>query len=188
MSRCMKSERARSTAALLMAIVATLGVGGPLSAAAPCWVPPVTGTVTDPFRQPPCVWCAGNRGIEYEVAAGSPVRAVATGTVTYSGQIAGERYLVVELASGWRLTYGRIVSTALSAGDVVLAGSIIARTSAVFFFGLRVDDEYRDPAPYLGVEVRRRRLIPTDGRAPRPAPPPTVRCGDDSVGTRNATR
>ena len=35
--------------------------------AAPCWFPPVTGTVTDPYREPPCPWCAGNRGLDYRV-------------------------------------------------------------------------------------------------------------------------
>jgi murein DD-endopeptidase MepM/ murein hydrolase activator NlpD len=162
--------------ALIVAVI--LGLPAVVGAAEPCWIAPVIGTVSDPFREPACPWCPGNRGIEYEVANDSVVRAVAAGTVTYSGQIAGERYLVVELASGWRLTYGRIASTTLSSGDAVVTGSVVARTSTVFFFGLRVGDEYRDPAPYLGVEVGRRRLIPTDGRAPRPAPPTAVRCGD----------
>jgi len=162
-------------AAVLAVLLGFPAVGG---AAEPCWIAPVVGTVTDPYRQPPCTWCPGNRGIEYEVAEDSAVRAVAAGTVTFSGEVAGERYVVVELASGWKVTYGRIASTSLSAGDRVVAGAVVARTSMVFFFGLRVGDEYQDPAPYLGVEVGRRRLIPTDGRPPRPAPPPAVRCGN----------
>jgi murein DD-endopeptidase MepM/ murein hydrolase activator NlpD len=178
MSRRRISRWRRRVVVATTSVAALLGGAGPLAAAGPCWDAPVIGVVTDSYRAPACVWCPGNRGIEYEVARGSIVRAVAAGTVTYSGEIAGERYLVVELASGWRLTYGRIASTSLSAGDPVVAGSIVARTSTVFFFGLRIGDEYRDPAPYLGVEVARRRLIPTDGRAPRPAPAPAVRCGN----------
>ena len=165
----------RTVVASTTSVAILLGGGGPLAAAGPCWIAPVVGTVTDPYRGPACVWCPGNRGIEYEVTQDSIVRAVAAGVVTYTGQIAGERYLVVELASGWRLTYGRIASTSLSAGDVVVTGSIVARTSDRFFFGLRIDDAYADPAPYLGTEVGRRRLIPTDGRPPRPAPP-RLRC------------
>jgi murein DD-endopeptidase MepM/ murein hydrolase activator NlpD len=175
MCRTWSSVVRRGIAALVMSVAVLFGVGGPLAAAGPCWRVPVVGTVTDPFRQPACPWCPGNRGIEYEVATYSVVRAVAAGTVSFSGSIAGERYVVVELSSGWKLTYGRIASTSLSAGDVVVTGSIVARTSEHFFFGLRIDDDYADPAPYLGTEVGRRRLIPTDGRPPRAAPP-RLRC------------
>jgi len=165
----------------LLVIAAIVGLYAPVRAAGPCWAPPVAGTVVDPFRAPACTWCPGNRGIEYVVGTGSAVRAVAGGIVTFSGEIAGERYVVVELASGWKITYGRIGSTALMAGDVVVAGSIVARTSDRFFLGLRIDDEYADPAPHLGIEVGRRRLIPLDGRPPRPAPPLRLRCGSAAM-------
>ena len=84
--------------------------------------------------------------------------------------------MVVELPGGWRHTYGRLASTAVEAGDVVVAGTEIARTTTEFLFGLRIGDEYADPAPYIGRVVGRARLIPTDGSAPRPAPPAQVRC------------
>ena len=32
--------------------------------------PPVAAPVVDPFREPPCAWCPGNRGIEYGPPAG----------------------------------------------------------------------------------------------------------------------
>ena len=166
-----------SIGSLVYVMAVMLGLAGPAGAAGPCWPQPVVGTVVDPFREPACRWCPGNRGIEYEVVAGSPVRAVAAGTVTFSGAIAGERYVVIELASGWLLTYGRVASTTLVAGDVVVQGSIVALTSERFLFGLRIDGGYADPAPYLGVAVGRSRLIPTDGRPARPSPPPALRCG-----------
>jgi murein DD-endopeptidase MepM/ murein hydrolase activator NlpD len=165
-----------SIGSALIVVAGVVGFGIPVGAVGPCWAKPVAGAVVDPFRAPACVWCPGNRGLEYAVESGTAVRAVAAGTVTFSGEIAGERYLVVELASGWKITYGRIASTALIAGDAVAGGSIVARTSERFLLGLRIDGEYADPAPYLGTEVGRRRLIPTDGRAPRPAPPPRLRC------------
>jgi hypothetical protein len=99
--------------------------------------------------------------------------------VTFSGTVAGERYLVVQLASGWKLTYGRIASTPLAEGDAVVAGTTVATAADTFFFGLRIDDEYADPAPYLGTERGRRRLVPTDGRPARPSPPPMLRCGTE---------
>ncbi len=166
----------RSSALVTVIVSAVLGLASPVAGAGPCWPVPVAGTVADPYREPACVWCPGNRGIEYDVEPGGVARAVAAGIVAFSGEIAGERYVVIELPTGWKLTYGRIVSTALAAGDAVVRGSVVARTSGRFFFGLRIDDEYADPAPYLGVEAGRRRLLPTDGRPARPSPAATLRC------------
>jgi murein DD-endopeptidase MepM/ murein hydrolase activator NlpD len=162
---------------LLMGLV--LGLCQSVGAGGPCWPRPVDGVVVDPFREPGCVWCPGNRGIEYEVEPGAAVRAVAAGTVTFSGEVAGERYVVVELASGWKLTYGRVASTTLAPGAPVARGMIVARTSGRFLFGLRIDGEYADPAPFLGAEVGRWRLVPIDGRPARTAPSPRLRCGAD---------
>ena len=158
-------------AGLLAALMVTGGV-----AAAPCWQPPVIGVVVDPFRAPACTWCAGNRGIEYLVDRNSRVNAAASGTVAFVGEVADTRYVVVELPGGWRHTYGRLASTRVVVGDVVVAGAEIARTTTEFLFGLRVGDDYADPAPYIGVLVGRARLIPVDGSDPRPAPPAQARC------------
>ena len=76
--------------------------------------------VVDPFRAPACAWCPGNRGLEYAPPPGPPVRAVAAGVVTFTGVVAGTRYVVVDHArrlarrptAGWR----RAVSC--GAGDV----------------------------------------------------------------------
>ena len=163
---------------------AMLVLASPVGGAGPCWPVPVAGRIVDPYREPPCVWCPGNRGIEYQTESGGVAKAVAAGVVSFSGEVAGERYVVIELATGWKLTYGRIASTSLVAGDAVVRGSIVARTSSRFFFGLRIDDGYADPAPYLGVEVGRRRLVPTDGRPARPTPAPTLRCG--AIGERES--
>ena len=155
-------------------IAAVWAVGG--VEAAPCWRPPVAGVVVDPFRAPACTWCAGNRGIEYRVESRSAVSAAASGTVAFVGEVAGIRYVVVELPNGWRHTYGRLASAAVEVGDVVVGGTEIARTTTEFLFGLRIGDEYADPAPHIGRVVGRARLIPIDGSAARPAPPARLRC------------
>jgi len=147
--------------------------------AGPCWAPPVdarTAVVIDPFREPPCPWCAGNRGIEYEVERSTVVRAAATGRVTFSGAVVGTRYVVIQVARGWRLTYGKLESTHLSAGDSVVTGSVVGRTTGDFFFGVRLGNVYLDPAQYLGRMVGRPRLIPTDGTSPRLSTPTRLRC------------
>ncbi len=156
-------------------IAVLLGASAP-AFAAPCWFPPVAGTVVDPFREPACPWCAGNRGIEYRVASTTTVRAAASGRAVFVGTVVDVRYVVVQLASGWRHTYGHVTSTRLESGDVVFADQVLGTASDTFFFGLRIGDDYADPAPYLGVSYRRPRLIPLDGTPARPAPPARARC------------
>lgn len=145
--------------------------------AAPCWRPPVVAPVSDPFRAPRCSWCPGNRGIEYDTEPGATVRAAAGGVVTFSGVVAGTRYVVVEVAGGWRHTYGQLGATTLRQGDRVVSGIPIGTVAGRFHFGVRLGDRYVDPAPMLGAWTYRPRLIPTDG-APGPAAgPPRLRCG-----------
>jgi len=131
-----------------------------------------------------CPCCAGNRGIEYAVSGRAVVRAVASGVVTFSGVVAGTRYIVVDIGAGRRLTYGRLASASVRRGDRVVTRSPIGTVVGTLFFGLRVHGSYADPTPFLGVLVGRPRLIPTDGSPRRPAPPPTVRCGRPSAGPR----
>jgi murein DD-endopeptidase MepM/ murein hydrolase activator NlpD len=168
---------------LVFLVVILVVICGSWSAAesTPCWRPPVAGTILDPFRAPACRWCAGNRGIEYEVGGSTTVMATATGTVVFGGEVAGTNYVVVRLPNGWRTTYGRLDAAGVELGDVVVAGSRIGTASGGFFFGLRIGDDYVDPAPFIGTVVGRARLIPVDGSAAPPAPappdrPPRVRC------------
>ncbi|MBA3604399.1 MAG: M23 family metallopeptidase [Actinomycetota bacterium] len=153
-------------------------VAAPLPTApmAGCLRPPVVAPVVDPFRQPACPWCAGNRGLEYDVAAGTEVRAAAAGTVTFAGSVAGVRYVVVEHADGLRATYGRLDSATVATGRRVATGQIVGRSGDGLFFGIRRGETYLDPAPLLGRLVERARLVPTDGSRPRRPPPAVLAC------------
>ncbi len=159
-----------------LALVLSSLLVAPVVGAAPCWLPPVAAPVADPFRAPPCPWCAGNRGIEYHTAPETVVRSVAAGRVTFSGSVAGTRYVVVEIAGGWLLTYGRLASITVRRGSPVAARTVIGTTSDQLFFGLRINGAYSDPARYLGRWVGRPRLVPIDGSATRYVPP-RLRCG-----------
>jgi murein DD-endopeptidase MepM/ murein hydrolase activator NlpD len=167
--------RWRTLAAVLVGTLGLTATGAPATAAT-CWFPPVQGTIVDPFRAPPCEWCAGNRGLEYRVGTDVEVRAAASGRVEFAGTVVGVDYVVIRLANGWRHTYGRLTSTTLQVGDVVFADRAVGTAADTFFFSLRVGDDYADPAPYLGELRTRPRLIPTDGTPSRPAPPARPRC------------
>jgi murein DD-endopeptidase MepM/ murein hydrolase activator NlpD len=110
-------------------------------------------TISDPFRQPSCDRCAGNRGIEYTTKPGTPIIAGASGVVSFSGVVANKKYLVIKTAAGRRLTYGSILNSDLRIGNSVVAGQIIGSTSNMLYFGLRessaLGDIYVDPAKYL---------------------------------------
>ncbi len=161
----------------LLVFVSLLMPGGPTGAAG-CLLPPVTASVVDPFREPGCEFCPGNRGLQYGAALGAPVWAAAAGTVSFSGVVAGTRYVVVDhTVGGLRATYGGLADTSLQAGDAVTAGALVGHAGAGgLHFGLRRGEEYVDPTPLLGRLVERARLVPTDGTARRAAPLPRVRC------------
>jgi murein DD-endopeptidase MepM/ murein hydrolase activator NlpD len=163
-------------AALVLLVGAIDLSTAPTVAAAPCWFPPVVGTITDPFRKPPCPWCAGNRGLDFRVSGDVAVRAAASGRVVFVGTVVEVRYVVIQLPNGWRHTYGQLTSTPLELGDVVFANGAVGRAIDTFFFGLRFGDDYGDPAPFIGVLQGRRRLIPVDATAARPSPPARPRC------------
>jgi murein DD-endopeptidase MepM/ murein hydrolase activator NlpD len=164
------------TGALLM-VIALLCGGAPTGVAAACLRPPVVAAVSRSFEAPPCQWCAGHRGITYAVRAGTPVRAAAAGTVTFSGIVVDIRYVVVRHANGLLATYGGLQSTSLSAGDVVGAGAVVGRAGGELYFGLRTGpDRYIDPQPLIGELAIPPYLVPTDGSPRRPPPEPVLRC------------
>jgi murein DD-endopeptidase MepM/ murein hydrolase activator NlpD len=142
-----------------------------------CWLPPVRAAVADPFREPLCRWCPGNRGIEYAANAGDAVTAVATGHVTFSGTVAGRTYVVVQHADGRRATYGNLADRLYAQGDVIAAGALVGHAAGAFHFGLRAGERYVDPAPFIGRLVGVTRLVPADGVTAAPPAPPRLVCG-----------
>jgi len=154
-----------------------------MAAAGACWLPPVSAPVADPFREPLCRWCPGNRGIEYAANAGEAVTAVATGHVTFSGTVAGRTYVVVQHADGRRATYGNLADRLHARGDVIAAGALVGHAAGAFYFGLRDGEDYLDPAPFIGRLVGVTRLVPSDGLTAAPTVSPRLVCaGATSVG------
>ena len=142
-----------------------------------CYPPPVAAPVSVPYVQPACFYCPGHRGVEYALAPGTDVRAVAPGVVTFSGVVAGTRYVAILQTDGLRATYGMLQTSIVSRGDVVAGGQVMGRGGPRLYFGLRNAADYPvDPTPLLGVLIGRARLVPSDGGSPRRAQPPRLTC------------
>ena len=57
--------------------------------------PPVVAPIVDRFDPPDKPWQAGNRGVDYDVAPGTDVHAIADGEVVFSGQVGGALHVTV---------------------------------------------------------------------------------------------
>ncbi|WP_435642949.1 murein hydrolase activator EnvC family protein [Streptomyces sp. H49] len=113
--------------------------------------------------QPPATpYGPGHRGVDLAAGAGSPVRAVAPGRVSFAGRVAGRGVVAVELAgTDLRTTY-EPVGASVREGDEVAAGEVIGTVeatgshcgaSACVHWGLLRDGTYLNPlsllAPWL---------------------------------------
>ena len=170
----MGRHRRRLAAVALASCLSGIVVAAGADAA--CRLPPVDAPISDPYRAPACRWCAGNRGIEYATIVGTPVRAVASGRVTFAGAVVDRRYVVVEHADGRRATYGDLATVRVGVGDPVAARSIVGTTGSTLHFGLRVGDQYVDPTGEIGRPAYPIRLVPLDGSPGASPGPPRPRC------------
>ncbi|PZT68446.1 M23 family peptidase [Streptomyces sp. SW4] len=121
--------------------------GGP-SAVVRGWDPPAT-----PYGP-------GHRGVDLAAAPGTPVRAVATGRVSFAGPVAGRGVVSVELPDTGdpllRTTYSP-VRASVRKGEEVRAGEIIGTVQATgahcpsscLHWGLLRGDAYLDPLSLL---------------------------------------
>lgn len=130
------------------------------------FLPPVNGKVVVPYKEPACFYCAGHRGVVVAVADGAPVRAIADGTITFAGEVAGVTYVVLGFAPDLRLTYGYLLDRLtgegeivreIQTGDVVSRGQVLGHSSQRVYLGVREGTRPRNPVPFLG--VRRSRLV-----------------------------
>ncbi len=156
--------------------LAVLGPAEP-AVAGERWRPPVDAAVVDPFRPPSHRYGPGNRGLEYGVDAGDPVRAVAGGVVRWSGVVAGRAYVSIDHGSGLWSTVGPLESRRVLRGATVRRGDPVGAATPGMHLTARLDRVYVDPQLLLdGAEVS---VALVDGVAPpalrsagpvRPAP------------------
>ena len=129
------------------------------------WFPPAGFPleVLAQYRQPAHAYGPGHRGVDLGAPPGGTVASPVTGTVTFSGMVAGRS--VVSIAAGERVVYSlEPVLGAPPAGTAVLAGDAIGAvapgghcSAGCLHLGVRVDGEYRDP---MLLFAGRARLLP----------------------------
>lgn len=113
---------------------------------------PVEGIVTRPFDAPAHPYGPGHRGVDLAAAPGAPVRSAAAGTVTFSGPVAGTRWVTVAHGGGLDTTYGPL-EPRVTAGQRVRAGQRLGRLApraGHLDWGARLDGRYVDPLTLLG--------------------------------------
>lgn len=156
--------------------------GAPAAAAtevadAPQWQWPLPGQprVIRGFDPPATAYGAGHRGVDLAGRPGLAVLAAGSGSVGYAGMLAGRGVVTVLHAGGLRTTYEPVI-VSVRPGDRIAAGAVLGGLApghagcpvpACLHWGLLRGETYLDPLALLG--VGRVRLLPLDGRAPRPA-------------------
>ena len=124
-------------------------------AGAPAFIWPVSGPITSPFGQR---WGTLHPGIDIGVPSGTPVHAAAAGKVVWCGWMSGYGNLVmIDHGGGYATAYGHNTSVAVSCGQEVAQGQVIAYSGCTGFctgphvhFEVRVNGTPVDPLGYLG--------------------------------------
>jgi hypothetical protein len=120
-------------------------------------MPPVDGVVAQRFQAPEGDWGPGHRGIDYEVPRGTAVRAAASGTVTFAGEVAGFPAVTIAHPNGLSTTYSILSGMSVTEGEAVGAGQWIGEVGEVhpgagsgLHLGVKLEGEYVDPEDHLG--------------------------------------
>lgn len=169
---CLPSpRRAALLLGLLCALLGLTGSAGSWASAPPSapsvegdWeLPTPTGVpeVLRPFSAPPAPWAAGHRGVDLGAgSAGSPIRAPASGTVSFTGAVVDREVLSIDHGAGYVSSFEPVASE-LEDGEAVSAGEVIASLDSYqdgsphceepcVHWGVRHQGEYINPLLLLG--------------------------------------
>ncbi|MES4889065.1 M23 family metallopeptidase [Streptomyces sp. NPDC096012] len=131
--------------------------GAPVPAVGRAWPVGIRPPVVRGWEPPATVYGPGHRGVDLAAPAGSAVRAVAAGRVSFAGPVAGHGVVSVELAgTDLRTTY-EPVRPSVRKGAEVAAGGVVGRlepgshcgTTACVHWGLLRGAAYLDPLSLL---------------------------------------
>ena len=120
------------------------------------------GAVVRGYESPAHRYGPGHRGIEFEAAPGSSVRAVAAGFVTFAGTVAHRKFVTVRAGRNL-VTYAYLATISVRRGQRVRPGDVVGETYGRWHLGLRVRGEYADPMTLFG-GTSRVHLVPLDAQ------------------------
>jgi murein DD-endopeptidase MepM/ murein hydrolase activator NlpD len=117
---------------------------------------PVSGPITSPFCEPR-PWEACHPGIDIGVPSGTPIHAVADGTVAIAGPESGYgNYTCIDHGGGLSSCYAHQESISVSVGQQVSQGQVIGISDCTglcfgphLHFEVRVNGQVVDPMSYL---------------------------------------
>lgn len=135
---------------------------------------PVQAPIIELFREPPCRWCAGKRGVVYATDPNTTVLAGATGIIWFAGAVGGVNYVVVRTSDGALVTHGQLSESSVRTGDAVNVGKPVGQVSGRLYFGVRIDGRYIDPLRCMAGRSsasRRAILVPAPSHGPASGTP-----------------
>jgi len=147
-----------------------------------CLVPPVSGPITNPFVEPACIFCAGNRAVELRTHIGQAVVSPVTGQITFVGRVVNQTYVTLTphpIGRGFGqilITVGGVGAAAsFHVGSRVSAGEVLGTAQSTISLSMRRKTPgspavYLDPTPHLAYWRTRARLVPSDGSPARLTP------------------
>lgn len=151
--------RARALVPVLVVLL-SLGVAVRPAGGETGYRPPVDAEPVDLFRPPSHPFGPGNRGHEYRVASGTPVRAAAGGEVVFAGPVAGALHVTVLHADGLRTSYSFLERVDVVVGARIAQGEPVGVASGVLHFSVRSGSVYVDPLAVLSAARPRVHLVP----------------------------
>jgi len=120
-------------------------------------VKPVSGSITSRYGAVESVRNHTHAGLDIAAPAGTPIKATASGTISYSGWMSGYGYLVIiNHDNGVQTYYGHCSKLYVSEGETVEAGDKIAAVGSTgnstgnhLHFEIRVNGSQVNPQQYL---------------------------------------
>ena len=120
-------------------------------------VTPVSGIITSRFGNRESIRTSGHTGLDIAAPAGTPIKAAASGTVTFAGYSGGYGYVVkLDNGNGVQTYYGHCSRLYVSTGEKVEAGEVIAAVGSTgnstgnhLHFEVRVNGSVVNPQNYL---------------------------------------